>query len=164
MSSVLLLLLTVSGLAHAGWFDRNTYRANTYRARTNTIRYEANTYRARTNTVRYQANTYRGRNTYRSGSQGTPGDLYPPGTYQKNCEKFALTGKSTLTASCADNQGVIQESSLYFGNCRNLIGVSNGKLTCGVAGAKTMTMPDAAPANPGYDRPASPPAHGESAR
>ena len=63
------------------------------------------------------------------GGGGGWGQL-PSGSYQQSCRDARVSG-STLTASCRDDRGRWNYSSLNFRNCRSDIGNANGRLVCG---------------------------------
>lgn len=63
------------------------------------------------------------------GGGGGWGQL-PSGSYQQSCRDARVSG-STLTASCRDDRGRWNYSSLDFRNCRSDIGNANGRLACG---------------------------------
>lgn len=64
-----------------------------------------------------------------SWSGGGWGQL-PSGSYQQTCRDARVSG-STLTASCRDDRGRWNYSTLDFRNCRSDIGNANGRLVCG---------------------------------
>jgi len=64
------------------------------------------------------------------GGWGPGGGRTPPGTYQQTCRDIRAD-RETLTASCQDNRGRWQYSSLNYRNCRDDISNENGRLSCG---------------------------------
>lgn len=63
------------------------------------------------------------------GWGGGWGGGVPSGTYQGNCRDARVSG-GVLTASCVDNRGRWNTSSLRFRECRNDIRNDNGRLAC----------------------------------
>ena len=63
------------------------------------------------------------------GGPGWGGGGLPRGTYQGNCRDARVSG-DILTASCVDNRGRWNISSLRFRECRSDIRNDNGRLAC----------------------------------
>lgn len=69
----------------------------------------------------------------RYGGGGWNGGRVPPGSYQDSCRSVAVRGDN-LTASCRDNRGRWNYSSIRFRDCRRDIGNDNGRLVCDYGG------------------------------
>lgn len=69
------------------------------------------------------------------GGGGGPGwgGALPGGSYQSSCRDARVNG-DTLSASCQDNRGRWNYSSLRYRECRNEIRNDNGRLVCGWGG------------------------------
>lgn len=55
----------------------------------------------------------------------------PPGSYQQSCRDFRLTGPGVLSASCQDNRGRWNYSTINVRDCRGDIRNDGGRLACG---------------------------------
>lgn len=66
------------------------------------------------------------------GGPGWGGNL-PNGSYQQSCRDARVTG-GTLSASCRDNRGRWNYSSIRMNDCRRDIRNDNGRLVCDVGG------------------------------
>jgi hypothetical protein len=62
------------------------------------------------------------------GGPGWGGNL-PRGSYQQSCRDVRVSGP-TLSASCRDNRGRWNYSSIRFNDCRSGVGNNNGRLAC----------------------------------